>query len=76
VWSYLVPDGVASVTAYYPAQGPEQGFTHRIAAATAHARVTNNLAIWAMPHEAGDIFPATITWNAPDGGVLRTVYPS
>jgi hypothetical protein len=75
VWSYLVPDGVASVTAYYPALGPTQGLRHRIAAATAHARVINNVAVWAMPHEAGDIFPTTITWNAAGGEVLRTVYP-
>jgi hypothetical protein len=75
-WSYLVPDGVASIVAHYPAEGPKTGFRRRIPAVTITANVINNVAVWNMTNDAGDIFPDHITWRSADGLAVRSVYPS
>lgn len=74
IWDYLVPNGVATVTARYPAEGPKQGFRRTIPAQTVTARVINNVAVWTLSQEPGDIFPTTITWRASDGRIVKTVY--
>jgi RNA polymerase sigma-70 factor, ECF subfamily len=72
--AYLVPDGVATVTAHYPPRGPNTGFRHRLAPATVTAPVVNNVAVWRLKNEPGDIFPTTITWRSSSGKTLKVVY--
>jgi hypothetical protein len=76
VWTYLVPDGVATITAQYPQEGPNTGFQHNFPPRTVTARVINNVAMWRLANEPGDIFPSTIMWHAHDGTTLRTVHPN
>jgi hypothetical protein len=73
IFDYLVPDGVATVTARYPAEGPKTGFRRHIPALTITARVINNVAVWRLPHEPGDVFPTTITWRSASRRILRTI---
>lgn len=75
VWSYLVPNGVATVTAHYPAEGPKTGFRHHWPRISITAPVINNVAVWRRESEPGDIFPATITWRSVGGRVIKVVYP-
>ena len=75
LWSYLVPDGVATVIAHYPAEGPKTGFLHHWPRITIAARVINNLAVWTLKREPGDIFPATITWRSANGKTVKIAYP-
>jgi hypothetical protein len=76
LFDYLVPNGVATITAHYPAEGPNTGFQHHIPAVTITVKVINNVAIWELAHEPGDLFPTTITWRAADGKTLRIVHPN
>ena len=70
----VVPDGVASITAHYPAEGPKQGFRRHLPAVQVTEPVLNNVAVWRLAHEPGDLFPDTITWRSPSGHVVKTVY--
>ena len=74
-WAYLVPDGIASITAHYPAEPRRAGYGRTLAAATITATVANNLAVWRAPHEPGDLFPNLIQWKSANGRDVRTVYP-
>ena len=74
IWDYLVPDGVATVTADYPADGPKTGYRRSIPAQTVTARVINNVAIWTLANEAGDNFPSTITWRSSNGTIIKVVH--
>jgi hypothetical protein len=74
VWSYLVPDGVATVTAHYPAEGPKEGFLRHWPRLTISAPVINNVAVWTLSKEPGDIFPATIVWRSASGKTIKIVY--
>ena len=74
-WAYLVPNGVASITAHYPAEPRSAGDGRELAPATFNAPVTNNLAVWRTPHEPGDLFPDLIQWKSADGRTVRTTYP-
>ena len=62
---YLVPNGVAHITARYPNQ---DGAPSR----TITVPVINNLAVWRMADEPGDITP-TIQWRAASGRIIRTI---
>jgi hypothetical protein len=62
---YLVPNGVAHITAHYPSQ---DGSPSR----TVTVPVINNLAVWKITNEPGDITP-TIQWRAADGRIIRTI---
>jgi hypothetical protein len=75
LWSYLVPDGVATVVAHYPAEGPKTGFLHHWPRITIAARVINNIAVWSLKSEPGDIFPSTITWRSANGKTVKIAYP-
>ncbi|MGO9959060.1 MAG: hypothetical protein ACLP50_24360 [Solirubrobacteraceae bacterium] len=74
-FAYVVPDGVATITAHYPAEGPKTGFRRHIPALTTTVQVLNNLAVWRLAHEPGDLFPTTILWRSRTGRRIRTVYP-
>ncbi len=69
---YLVPTGVATITARFPPEGPATGFKRHRRALTVTVPVINNLAIWKLANEPGDIWP-TIIWHAKDGHVIQTV---
>jgi hypothetical protein len=73
-FSYLVPDGVTTVTARYPREGPRTGFRRRYPPITVSARVINNVAVWKLDNEPGDIFPTVILWRTSTGKVIRTAY--
>ena len=73
-WSYVVPDGAASITAHYPAEGPKQGLKRHIPSTTVTAKVVHNVAVWTLADQSGEIFPTRIVWRAKDGHVIRTVY--
>ncbi len=75
LWSYLVPDGVATVTAHYPAEGPKTSFHQHWPPITITAQVINNIAVWSLKREPGDIFPATITWRSASGTTVKIAYP-
>lgn len=65
VTSDLVPNGVVRIAAHYSG---EPG----VRARSVTVPVRNNLAVWKMTGEPGDIIP-TIQWLAADGHVIRTV---
>jgi hypothetical protein len=73
-WDYVVPDGVSSITAHYPAEGHKDGLKHQLASVTITAKVTHNLALWTLAHDGGDIFPNHITWRTANGDTVRIVY--
>ena len=71
----IVPDGVASVTAHYPA-GKAGGFDrHDLPAATVTARAVNNVIVLRVPRGGQQAYAAaTLTWRASDGQVIKTVH--
>jgi hypothetical protein len=75
LWTYLVPDGVATVTAHYPAEGPKTGFLHTWPPITITVPVFNNVAVWKLKSEPGDLFPTTITWRSASGKAVKVAYP-
>ena len=62
---YLVPNGVSHITARYPNQDGSPSRTITVP-------VINNLAVWKMTDEPGEIIP-TIQWRAADGRIIRTI---
>ena len=69
---YLVPNGVAKITAHYPAESSDNKPT--LPSHSVTVPVVNNLAVWRMTNEPGNITP-TIAWHAPEGQIIRTVLP-
>jgi hypothetical protein len=70
--SGIVPDGVATVTFYYPA-GKPNGFSHRILPAeklTMH--VVNNVAV-GKPMRSS--LPPKMVWSAANGETIKTIDP-
>jgi hypothetical protein len=70
--SGIVPDGVATVTFYYP-EGKPNGFSHRMfPAETLTMRVVNNVVV-GKPMRSS--LPPTMIWRAANGAVIRTIHP-
>jgi hypothetical protein len=71
----LVPDGVASVTLYYPA-GKIGGFDRRHAPAfTTTTNVVGNLLSVTIPRGGNRLTaPMTMTWRAADGDIIKTFH--
>lgn len=63
--SGLVPDGVATVTAAYPA-------TQTTPALSTLVHVTNNVFVTNIPITHRDRQP-TLTWRSADGAIIRTI---
>jgi hypothetical protein len=73
-WSYLVPDGVASVVAHYPARRATAGGQQQLPARTATAKVVNNLAVWRTPSRTGAPSPDSLQWKSASGHTIRVVH--
>jgi len=70
--SGIVPDGVATVTFYYPA-GKPNGFSHRILPAeTLTMHVVNNVAV-GKPMRSS--LPPKMVWRAANGTTIKTIDP-
>jgi hypothetical protein len=63
---YLVPNGVAHITARYPNRAGSPSRTVTVP-------VVNNLAVWKMTDEPGDVIP-TLQWRAANGRIIRTIH--
>lgn len=70
----VVPDGVATVTLYYPA-GPSSGFSHKVLPAVAiKVRVVNNLWVANVPRGASNALRWTkVIWRAADSKILKAI---
>ncbi len=72
----VVPDGVVSVRATFPAVSPRGAHrkpVHYPSAVTVEAPVTDNVAAFTAPRGVDDFGSATFTWLAADGSVMHTV---
>jgi hypothetical protein len=69
----VVPDSVASVTLHYAA-GPLGGYSRKHApAANITTRPVNNVFIAIVPRPTGNALPATVTWRAANGKIIKTI---
>jgi hypothetical protein len=70
LFSGIVPDGVATVTFYYPTGRPN-GFSHRIfPPETLTMRVVNNVAV-GKPMRSS--LPPKIVWRSANGTIIKTI---
>jgi hypothetical protein len=69
VWADLVPNGVATITARYSADGLTTGRERQPAITVP---VINNLAVWKLG--TGATAPIALIWRAANGRVIRTIY--
>jgi len=69
--SGIVPDGVATVTFYYPA-GKPNGFSHRtLPAETLRMRAVNNVVVGKPMRNS---LPPTMVWRAGNGTTIKTLH--
>jgi len=70
----LIPNGVAKITASYPAQAPAIGAHTQVPAVTITAPVIHNVAVYLVGNRAPTVLPRTITWQDAKGRTLRVTY--
>ncbi|HKG01720.1 MAG TPA: hypothetical protein VKB03_00950 [Conexibacter sp.] len=78
LFTLLVPDGVATITAIFPRVGRKPPRSHRQVYDERTERtvsVRENLASFRSPRQGWDLYPTRVIWRATDGSVIRTTPP-